>query len=139
MENSMRIRESYKLRLGTAEMDERIRTTAGALETARTAGEPTEDLEVKLDVARKEKELFLWQQDTTGALKGDRFGADLRAQFELLGGRELADGERSHVLLINMGELDRLNESGDHALGDKALELTFVRIQEQIRTHLKKT
>jgi len=140
MEKRTQSRESRKMRLGTAAMEERIVSLKEGLEEARVkAPERVKPLELDLDIAQKEKELFLWQHDTTGAWKGDRFGGDVRTQFEAMGGRGAEGGERTHLLLINMGELDRLNESGDHALGDKALEIAFARIQECIREHLQTT
>ncbi len=143
MDEQHRIRESAKFRLGQREFDARIRDAEAHLDTARVIADPedVEARELELAIAQKERELFIWRHDTTGAFKGDQFGEDICLEFESMGFKREADGsahfaergERTHMLLINMGELDRLNESGDHALGDKALELTFARIQQQIR------
>lgn len=149
MDERLRIRESHKLRLGTRELDEKILEAVKRLDETRAVGTPdeVEALELTVETARQERDLFVWQHDTTGALKGDRFGADVREQFESMGferdeKKETAGfregGERTHLILVNMGELDRLNESGDHALGDKALVFAFARIQENVREHLLK-
>lgn len=122
----VRVQETPKQRLGVALFEDRI---------AQLRKDGKED-EVKL--AEAEYELFLWQHDVTGALKEGRFGKDLRSTLEAAGlrrdeqGLPIADREqlrKTHLIQVNMGELDRLNSSGDHALGDIALERTFIHCQ----------
>lgn len=147
MDERLSFRDSHKLRLGTRELDEKILEASKRLDETQVSGTPdeVEALALSVETLRQERELFVWQHDVTGALKGDRIGADIREQFESMGfdrnrGEEVSGfregGERTHLIVVNMGELDRLNESGDHALGDKALEITFARIQENVREHL---
>ncbi|MFH1078063.1 MAG: hypothetical protein V1745_02130 [Patescibacteria group bacterium] len=110
-----------------------------ALETPGTEAHETARI---LDTVQGiKKEIFHREHDATGAWKRERFGRDLAAD---LGKRswerdgdgklvETPDDERSHVLLVNMGELDRLNDLGDHSLGDTGLRLTAERIEATVR------
>ncbi len=143
----LRIRESAKLAHGARELDQRIAeadAAVNAAEAQQASAEEVESLTLDAENVRSEKELFLWQHDTTGAWKAERFGKDLRTMYEDLGFERAPEGaqfrseaaSRTHLLLVNMGELDRLNESGDHDLGDKALDLTFARMQEAVRSAL---
>jgi GGDEF domain-containing protein len=95
-------------------------------------------LEQALEIAKLEHESFVWDHDTTGALKNERFGQQMRETLdqEMQLGRdkqgrvvcEAGDPTKTHVLLVNMGELDRLNDAGEHSLGDRALEKAVQRI-----------
>jgi GGDEF domain-containing protein len=103
--------------------------------------EASELAELQYRIAEKKVELFAREHDSTGALKRGRLGQDmakeLRARaFERNEEGELVehkDDERSHFLLINMGELDRLNTSGGHALGDQGLRLAAQKIESVVR------
>ncbi|MCC7357087.1 diguanylate cyclase [Candidatus Uhrbacteria bacterium] len=101
-----------------------------------------------LELAENEFELFLWQHDATGAFKENRFGKDLYTLFDDAqlsrdpDGKPRADTEklrRTHLIQVNMSELDRLNSSGDHALGDAALERTFLACHDRTMEVLRST
>ncbi|MFZ6014985.1 MAG: diguanylate cyclase domain-containing protein [Patescibacteria group bacterium] len=100
------------------------------------------NLELDLAIAEQDKETLEWSTDATGALKGDRFGVELRELMEEQGlrrdeqGELVCDNERAlestQLIMVNMGELDRLNESGEHALGDEGLGLAYKKINETV-------
>ncbi|MDF1496841.1 MAG: hypothetical protein P1P90_02160, partial [Patescibacteria group bacterium] len=101
--------------------------------------EEKERLHLELEIAQKEYEFYRWERDTTGAKKGSRFGVDLKETLENIGIARNESGEleieqqealdRNHLVMVNMGELDRLNSSGDHKLGewvsDKEVEFRY--------------
>ncbi len=113
--------------------------------------EERESLSLDLDIAKQELEFFIWERDITGAKKGQRFGLELGDLLDEMGlGRNesgkpfVEDSEglhKNHLILVNMGELDRLNSIGEHRLGDVGLGLAYDKIQQQfagnIRRHLQ--
>jgi len=84
------------------------------------------------EIARRRIELFDAQHDNTGSWKGEYFGRDMGDDLRERGFELDADGvlpvneedKQTHYMLVNMGELDRVNALGDHASGDRALEET---------------
>ncbi len=110
--------------------------------------EEKERLQLELSIAQKEFEFYKWERDITGAKKGSRFGVDLKDTLENIGVGRNESGEllieqpealdRNHLVMVNMGELDRLNSSGDHKLGDVGLEATYNRIQQIVSQNLEK-
>ncbi len=144
-------RESIRLPK-TEQQHNRLKALANKVVDISTAMEKEtddrkkEDLLLDLEIAQKEYEFFRWERDTTGAKKGDRFGVELAEELESMGLRRNEAGEvdienpelldRQHLIFVNMGELDRLNQSGEHALGDKALELTYEKIQQVVSENL---
>ncbi|MCE9586593.1 diguanylate cyclase [Candidatus Uhrbacteria bacterium] len=91
-------------------------------------------------------ELFDAQHDNTGSWKGDYFGRDMVEDlstrgFELAGESKALvsspEDLKTHYLLVNMGELDRVNAQGDHSSGDKALEAAAARIRKTLSTVLQ--
>jgi len=137
----LRITETESMRIAARVYDERLKLAETEFERAKISGEDQENLEIleiKIENLRLEKDLYLWQHDTTGAWKGDRFGSELRDFFDSQARKNPKtkkmefgpDLSRSHVMMVNMGELDRLNDAGEHDLGDRALELTVSRISE---------
>lgn len=112
-------------------------------EAARQTGDPevAEIGQMKLEAAEKRRELFSRERDQTGCWKRDRLGRDMardmrdrsweRDEEDQLSITE--EDKRTHLLLINMGELDRLNSSGDHALGDAGLSLTAEEVEHVVR------
>lgn len=115
-------------------------------EAAFNSPEATETHKLKLELAHKNTELFFREHDSTGAWKGERFGRDLLQDFQARSWErdqeqqlEISESdERAHLLLINMGELDRLNASGDHSLGDQGLRLSAMQIENIVREVLSK-
>jgi GGDEF domain-containing protein len=126
---------------------EKIVSLSTAMEKAATQ-EEKDNLELDLKIAQKEYEFYKWERDVTGAKKGDRFGVDLRDTLEEIGVGRNEAGElsieqpealdRHHLVLVNMGELDRLNSSGEHQLGDEGLGITYNKIQEIVSLNLMK-
>jgi GGDEF domain-containing protein len=124
---------------------EKVVSLSTEMEKATTT-EDEDRLEMDLKIAQKEYEFYKWERDVTGAKKGDRFGVDLRDTLEEIGlGRNEAGElnieqpealDRHHLVLVNMGELDRLNSAGEHQLGDVGLEVTYNRIQEIVSQNL---
>lgn len=122
------------------EMEEARNQYEAALRTEQT-GEVLETAKLGLEIAERRRALFFYEHDSTGAWKGDRLWRDLGRELGQRSWERDAEGqlgqtiedERSHLLLINMGELDRLNASGDHALGDLGLRLTAERIETVTR------
>lgn len=88
-------------------------------------------------IADKRIELADAQHDNTGSWKGEYFARDMREDFLARGLESGPDGKlpvnpedgKTHYMLINMGELDRINALGDHSSGDKALEATAMGIR----------
>lgn len=124
----IRTKETPKQRLGVQLFEERI---------ARLSAEGNQE---ELACAEAEYELFLWQHDVTGALKDSRFGTDVRVLLDEADIHRGPDGlvqadtdllRQMHLVQVNMSELDRLNSSGDHALGDAALERVFLTCQHK--------
>ncbi len=96
-------------------------------------------------VMDKRLELSDAQHDNTGSWKGEYFGRDMREDFVARGLEAGADGKlptsaedaKTHYLLVNMGELDRVNAMGDHSSGDKALETTAKGVRDTLGAFLK--
>jgi GGDEF domain-containing protein len=96
-------------------------------------------------IADKRLELSDAQHDNTGSWKGEYFGRDMREDLVARGLEAGADGKlpysaedaKTHYLLVNMGELDRINAMGDHSSGDKALETTAKGIRDSLGAFLK--
>lgn len=112
------------------------------LEQAReTQDAGTEERQIEAEIADKRVEVFLREHDATGVWKGERLRRDLARDVRDRSWERNEEGllvvapedERSHLLLIHMGELDRLNASGDHALGDQGLRLTAEHAESVIR------
>ncbi|GEM_PF-2375411 len=107
----------------------------------------TDDKEIKLAEleltnARLKQEAFVWEHDSTGALKGHRFGSDLAAMLERLQFEVAEDGAASFaptrlgsVLYVNLGELDRLNDVS-HDLGDQMLAAMHSKLQRVVQAQL---
>lgn len=132
-----------KSALMLSHLEEQQNDAERAAQAAEASGD-AESLEVskiRLEVAARKRELFFREHDSTGAWKGERLGRDLARDMNGRSWERDAEGllpktpedERSHLLLINMGELDRLNASGDHSLGDQGLRLSAERIEKVAR------
>ncbi|MFH2231966.1 MAG: diguanylate cyclase [Patescibacteria group bacterium] len=101
------------------------------------SAESTEAMQIDAEVAEKKIELFKREHDNTGAWKRDRMGRDMSMDMREMPWERNEEGQlkiededrRSHLILINMGELDRLNAVGGHALGDESLKLTAERAE----------
>lgn len=91
--------------------------------------------------ARIRKEIFLWEHDSTGAWKGDRYGRDVSEmlqRMEFSAGTEGAvfgEGKKGSMFIVNMGELDRANDVS-HKLGDQALTELRMRISREVEESL---
>lgn len=96
-------------------------------------------------IAEKRIELTDAQHDNTGSWKGEYFARDLQEDFLKRGLEAGPDGKlpvnpedaTTHYLMVNMGELDRVNAIGDHSSGDKALEAAAAGIRDNLRKVLK--
>jgi GGDEF domain-containing protein len=96
-------------------------------------------------IVDKRIELSKAQHDNTGSWKGEYFGRDIRDGLVERGLEPGPDGKlptrpedlSTHFLLVNMGELDRVNAMGDHSSGDKALEATAKGIRDTLKAFLK--
>lgn len=96
-------------------------------------------------IVDKRIELSKAQHDNTGSWKGEYFARDIRDGLVERGLETGADGKlptsaedlSTHYLLVNMGELDRVNAMGDHSSGDKALESTAKGIRDTLKAFLK--
>lgn len=94
----------------------------------------------KRKMTERQLELFDAQHDNTGSWKSEYFGRDMREDLKTRGLELGADGKlpvspedaRTHYMLVNMGELDRINATGDHSSGDIALEETAKGIRAMI-------
>lgn len=108
---------------------------------AEGVGAPSEDTEFEWKLSSRRIEIFLREHDSTGAWKGERLGRDLARDVREKSWERDAEGqipitaedERSHLLMVHMGELDRLNSSGDHSLGDQGLRITAEHVESVIR------
>ncbi|GEM_PF-1082982 len=108
--------------------------------------EEQESLRIDLEIAEQELEFYVWERDTTGAKKGQRFGVELGELLDQMGLKRNETGElivddpenlhKNHLILVNMGELDRLNSKGDHKLGDMGLSLVYNKIQQEFLSNL---
>ncbi len=113
-------------------------------ESSGASADEQKSLRQALEVAQLDHESFVWDHDTTGALKGERFGQQMRSLLdgELRLGRnekgeavcQEGDPSKTHVMLVNMGELDRLNDAGEHSLGDRALEKVVQQILSDVES-----
>lgn len=103
--------------------------------------ESAQAAEIMARVADKKIELFARERDFTGSWKHDRLGRnlvrDMRDQdweSDESGHFKITDeDQRNHLLLINLGELDRLNQAGGHALGDAGLKLAVEQAEQTVR------
>lgn len=110
------------------------------METSEASQDARELAEAEADIAEKELELFVREHDSTGALKGEKMGRDAARELRERGVERDESGSirlnpedhRAHTLLINMGELDRLNTLGGHALGDSGLRLSLQTIEDAV-------
>ncbi|MFH1621115.1 MAG: diguanylate cyclase [Patescibacteria group bacterium] len=126
-----------------------------AIKNAEKKSEPEEVIdeiirtkELALNIAERKKDIFLWERDATGAMKKEKFGKDLRTLIDTYGLERGPDGAisfknqeapaKTHLIQVNMGELDRLNSAGEHELGDRGLRLTFLEIQNKVEESIKK-
>lgn len=143
MEGSSRVRMNERSRAGKSALalEALAADREAARKTAEAAGEGDLTARIRSEIAEKRVDLFLREHDVTGAWKRDRFGRDIAADLQ---GRPwerneegkltvTAEDEKSHVLLVNMGDLDRLNAAGDHSLGDTGLRMSANRIETVIR------
>jgi len=99
-------------------------------------------------IGNQEKRIKLHEamHDNTGVLKGGYFGRDVASVFEAYDFSKKENGEyelpasfyTKQLFLVNMGELDRLNASGDHTTGDRGLELTAHHIETVVQETLMK-
>lgn len=100
--------------------------------------------ELRARNAEKRLELFFREHDSAGSWKSERFNRDMardlrdrRIERNEQGKIERAtEDEKSHVLMVNMGELDRLNAIGGHELGDQGLRKTLEFVESVIRENL---
>lgn len=136
-----------KQQIGRTDLEQKLAIAEQDLESARnsTAGQDELPKAMRgLEIAQKRIELFTAQHDNTGVWKGDYFGRDLRKAFDDRGLESGPDGTipssaedaSTHFILVNMGELDRINSQGDHTSGDKALEATARAIEARISARL---
>ncbi|MEO5927232.1 MAG: hypothetical protein ABIO72_00850 [Patescibacteria group bacterium] len=117
------------------ESDERVRLSQ------ESGGQATHEDEVEALISSRHVEIFLREHDSTGAWKGERLGRDLARDMREHSWERDAEGalaitpedERTHLLFVHMGELDRLNSSGDHSLGDQGLRLTAEKVESIVR------
>lgn len=101
--------------------------------------EASEHANHDLAIAEKRLRLFENEHDPSGAWKGKRFGRDIAKIFDneftaeahgqLVPTEEL---KQTHMLVVSMGELDRLNREGGHKLGDGAMALTHEQIAKNV-------
>lgn len=104
-----------------------------------------------LRIAQKERELYLFKHDNTGAKDGRLWGVDFSKKLpERIPGetgeglepsgeiKVLPEDDMSHTLVVNTGELDRFNAEGGHEAGDKALEKTSETAELIILEELRK-
>ncbi len=139
-----------KEQLGRLELEKKLALAEQDLESARGSTGSEEELPKAMrsvEIAKKRIELFNAQHDNTGVWKGEYFGRDLRKSFDAGGFEPGPDGKvpgspediNTHFILVNMGELDRINTLGDHTSGDKALTATARAIEGRISKRLAET
>jgi GGDEF domain-containing protein len=120
-----------------------------AKERAETDPETAKDVAI----AEKQLELFLNEHDNAGAFKFKRLGREMVGYFgdprdpdkpkvieaDKEGMLSLAEGEKDRrMMVVNMGELDRINkEGGGHGAGDAALRETVRTIEAIVLDRLK--
>jgi|GEM_PF-1436183 len=100
--------------------------------------------EKRVALAEKQLEVFGAKHDNTGALKGEYLGQSLGETFTEKGFQFDAKGqfekdpalEQSHLLFVNLGELDRINQEGDHHTGDQALQALKDKIERTVQSEL---
>lgn len=138
-----RVREGkYADRLAELESG---RDAAKAAVAEQSDAEAKAIADLRAETAQLHVEIFLEEHDSTGAWKEDRFGRDIAKDLRTVSFERDAEGrmevthedERSHLLIVNLGELDRLNASGAHALGDQGLKLGLQQIESSVRGILK--
>ena len=145
-EESLREVESQRFVKKEVALDQRVGNLMKQIQN-ETDKDKLEELRLDLQEAIQEREIFKISTDTTGAKKGELFGMELRDMLEDNGLKRNEKGELvcedlealegNHLLIVNMGELDRLNESGEHDLGDQGLEHVHYFIKDQIIEVLK--
>jgi diguanylate cyclase (GGDEF)-like protein len=101
--------------------------------------EASEHANYDLTIAEKRLRLFENEHDPTGAWKGKRFGRDVAKifdnEFTAEAHGKLVPTEalkQTHMLVVSMGELDRLNREGSHKLGNDAMALTHQQIAKNV-------
>lgn len=87
----------------------------------------------RLEIAKKQFELFHLEHDKTGALKPHLFGGEVASLFD----GETPDRSTS-MIRVSMAELDRLNKQGGHELGDRGMTYTYQQIAASIEGLLMK-
>ncbi len=140
----MRLRTSegrYEgLAMGRLQREQELQEVIRQAEMAVASSEGDTDQEQarrELDIANKRLELFRLQHDSTGVFKGPLFGRDLHEQLQMSGVERGESGEYdesaaegTHAILVNMGELDRLNKVS-HDFGNQVLSAVASHIHEQ--------
>ncbi len=100
--------------------------------------------ENRIAIAKRRLEVFEARYDNTGALKGEYLGQDLKTLFDEKGLKLDAEGhlekdpsfEEVQLLFVNLGELDRINQEGDHHSGDRALQVLKEKIETSVQSEL---
>jgi len=143
---TVRLPKTEEVRSGLKIRADKVVLLSTEMEKVKDSAEK-ERLRLELEIAQKEYEFYKWERDITGAKKGNRFGVDLKDMLECIGIGRDESGEftieqpealdRNHLVMVNMGELDRLNSSGDHKLGDVGLGVTYYRIQQVVSENLR--
>ena len=83
LSDQLRIQKLELFSKKEAEFKKRIADAEVALEQKSGASpEEHKDAEEALEIAKLDHEDFVWDHDTTGALKGERFGQHLRASLD---------------------------------------------------------
>lgn len=101
--------------------------------------------ERRLEIAAKRLEVMDAMHDNTDALKGEYLGRELKTFFDEHAlsldeeGRFEKDPafEDVQLLFVNLGELDRINQEGDHHSGDLALQMLRDKIEEVVTSELR--
>ncbi len=100
--------------------------------------------EKRVALAEKRLEVFEARHDNTGALKGEYLGQELKELFDEKGLHLDEQGnlekdpalENIQLLLVNLGELNRINQEGDHHTGDQALQALKDQIEMTVQSEL---
>lgn len=100
--------------------------------------------EKRIALAERRLEILEAKQDNTSALKGEYLGQELKTIFEEHGLTLDEEGhfekdpalEQVQLLFVNLGELDRINQEGDHHSGDQALQSLYDQIEATIQEEL---
>lgn len=138
---------------GFGGMKELLRLERAAKEARELANQNPDDerLRMRAETAEMRVEIFDLEHDQAGAFQFSRFGAEMVKMFEPgadgkpaikidaeTGKLALAESEKDRrIMMVSMGELDRLNkEGGGHAAGDTALRETVRAIETAALTTL---